>query len=322
MHFIALLYDRLLHESKQGISSGEAGITLRGNDYKYWVAPELGGVQLPVNVIAYASCPTSRDLYLEIVEGKTRPPTWDRYKGRVIDEIYKNTHKTSSAYVASCQTKDCDLYSHLISKKDGLIDRAKRNHQTAFDSIEPKPEGTEVEEFDRALHKIVNFEAEITSSILDFEIARLESANPRKVFNDFFDFNTDFALTAKHQGFTTPSTPDFIFRNTIIGDIKSGHWQNFFIYTLVAYALAYEEHTGRPMNCGVILHVELPPSRLVPAHYHVTIEQLSDYHRNRFLAIRDRKLQIINEGIDPGKPTDATSCGVCGFYQTCWGATG
>ena len=316
MHFIALLHDRT-----PGISSAEASITLRGNDHKTWIASELGGVQLPVNAIAYASCPTFRDVYLEAVKGKTRPPTWDRYKGRVIDEIYKNIHKTSSAYVASCPTKDCDLYSHLISKKDGLIDQAKREYQTAFDSIEPKPEGTEVEEFDRALHKIVKFEAEITSSILDFEIAHLESANPGKVFNDFFDFNTDFALTAKHQGFTIPSTPDFIFRNTIIGDIKSGEWQDFFIYTLVAYALAYEEHTGRPMNCGVILHVELPTSRLVPAHYHTTIEQLSDYHRKRFLAIRDRKLQIIKDHIDPGISDDPTKCEGCSFQQTCWGDT-
>jgi len=316
MHFIALLHDRT-----PGISSAEASITLRGNDYKTWVAPELGGVQLPVSSIAYAACPTSRDIYLEKVEGRVRPPTWDRYKGRVIDEIYKNIHKTSSAYVASCKTKDCDLFNHLISQKDGLIDQAKKKYQTAYDSIEPKPEASEIEEFDKALYKIVRFEAEITSSILDFEIAHLKSANPDKIFNDFFDFNTDFALTAQHQGFTIPSTPDFIFRNIIVGDIKSGKWQDFFIYTLVAYALAYEEHTGRPMNCGVILNVELPPSRLVPAHYHTTIEQLSDYHRNRFLAIRDRKLQIIKDGIDPGKPDDATNCVGCDFHQTCWGAT-
>jgi len=317
MHFIALLYDRT-----PGISSAEASITLRGNDHKTWIASELGEIQLPVNALAYASCPTFRDIYLEAVKGETRPPTWDRYKGRVIDEIYKNIHKTCEEYASSCRARNCDLYTHLISQQDGLIDQAKRKYKAAFDSTETKPEGTEVEEFDRALHKIVKFEAEITSSILDFEIAHLESANPGKIFSDFFDFNTDFALTAKHQGFTIPSIPDFIFRNSIIGDIKSGEWHDFFIYTLVAYALAYEEHTGRPMNCGVILHVELPTSRRVPAHYHTTIEQLSDYHRKRFLTIRDRKLQIIKDGIDPGKPDDATNCGGCAFHRTCWGATG
>lgn len=316
MHFIALLHNRM-----PAISSAEATITLRGNDPKTWVDPELGEVQLPVNVIAYASCPTFRDIYLEMVKGETRPPTWDRYKGRVIDEIYKNIHKTCEEYASICKARNCDLYDHLISQQDGLIDQAKRKYKTDFDSIEPKPEEIEVEEFDRALHKIVKFEAEIISSILDFEIAHLESTDPGKVFNDFFDFNTDFALTAKHQGFTIPSIPDFIFRNTIIGDIKSGKWQDFFIYTLVAYALAYEEHTGRPMNCGVILHVDLPSSRLVPAHYYTNIEQLGDYHRMRFIIIRDRKLQIIKDRLDPGISDDPRKCEGCSFQQTCWGDT-
>lgn len=316
MHFVALLHDRT-----PDISSAGASITLRGNDYKTWIASELSEIQLPVNALAYASCPTFRDIYLEVVRGETRPPTWDRYKGRVIDEIYKNIHKTSSAYMESCQTKDCDLYSHLISKQDDLINEAKSEHKSSFDSIDPKPEATEVEEFSRALGKIVKFEAEITSAILDFEIAHLRSANPKRVFDEYFNFNTDFALTAKHQGFTSPSTPDFIFRNTIIGDIKSGEWQDSHIYTLVAYALAYEEHTGRPMNCGVILHVELPSSRLVPAHYYTSIEQLSDYHRKRFLLMRDRKLQIIKDKVDPGKPNDPTNCRGCAFQQKCWGVT-
>jgi CRISPR/Cas system-associated exonuclease Cas4 (RecB family) len=308
VHFIALL-----HDVTPGISSVEVSITLRGSDAKTWIDSELGGVQLPVNAIAYALCPTDRDIYLEVVRGETRPPTWDRYKGRVVDEIYKSIHEACEKYISSCQARNCDLYAYLISQQDGLIDQAKRKYNTALDGIEQKPEETEIEEFDKALHKIVR--------LLDFEIARLESANPGKVFNDIFDFNTDFALTAKHQGFTIPATPDFIFRNTIIGDIKSGEWHDFFIYTLVAYALAYEEHTGRPMNYGVILHVELPPSRLVPTYYHTSIEQLSDHYRKRFLLIRDRKLQVIKGGIDPGRPDDVTNCGGCGFHQTCWGAT-
>lgn len=317
MHFVALLHDRT-----RLTSSTEASITLRGNDYRTWIASELREIQLPVNALAYASCPTFRDIYLEVVRRETRPPTWDRYKGRVIDEIYKNIHKTSSDYVESCQTKDCDLYSYLISEQDDLINKAKNKYKSSFDSIDPKPETTEVEEFNSALGKIVKFEAEITSAVLDFEIAHSGSANPGRVFDEFFNFNTDFALTAKHQGFTSPSIPDFIFKNTIIGDIKSGKWQDFYIYTLIAYALAYEEHTGRPMNFGAILHVELPSSRLVPAHYHTTIEHLSDYHRERFLAMRDRKLEIIKGGADPGKPDDQTNCIGCDFQQKCWGVTG
>jgi CRISPR-associated protein Csa1 len=316
MHFIAIQYSKT-----PNIVSVPCDITLRGNDPRTWIAPELYDVQLPVNAIAYAYCPTFRDIYLEVIEGKQRLPTWGRYQGKVIDEVYKSIHRVCEQYTSSCETKSCDLYAHLISQQDTIVEQAKRKYKTDFEAISLKPLETEVQQFDTALRKIVKFEAEITSSIIDFEIARLESANPRKIFQDSFDFNTDFALTTKHHGFGTPSIPDFIFRNTIIGDIKTGPWQDFFLNTVIAYALAYEEHSGIPMNFGAILHVELPQSRLVPTHYRVTIEKLDDYHRKRFLAIRDRKLQIIKDKIDPGKPEDKTKCKGCSFEETCWGTT-
>jgi CRISPR/Cas system-associated exonuclease Cas4 (RecB family) len=315
MHFITLLYDRTLRRYPTA-----PNVMLRGNNPLTWVAPELHDVQLPVNAIAYASCPTSRDIYWEAVQGKSRPATWSRYQGRVIDEVYKNIHQICRQYTSNCRARNCDLYAHLTSQQDSIISQAKSKFRADFKAITSKPQGTEIQEFDAALRKITKFEAEITSSLVNFEIARLRSANPRRIFDEFFDFNTDFALTAKHQGFGETSVPDFIFRNAIIGDIKMGTWHDFFVNTVVAYALAYEEHTGRPMNFGAILHVELSLSRLVPTHYRASIEPLDDYRRKRFLAIRDRKLQIVKEGKDPGIPDNKERCDLeCPFIRDCWG---
>ena len=316
MHFIALLDDKM-----RGVSSTVPNITLRGNDPKTWVAPELQDVQLPVNAIAYANCPTFRDIYLEVVENKIRLPTWERYQGRVIDEVYKSVHKICEQYVSQCKAQNCDVYDHIIKQQDDLVTKVKKEFRGDFDSIAVKPSQNEIDKFDAALRKIIKFEAEITSSYMDFEISRLKDANPKKVFDNFFHFITDFAITTKHQGFGTPSTPDFIFRNTVIGDIKAGPWQDFLLYTVVAYALAYEEYTGKPIDLGSILHVELMDSRLVPTHYRATIEQLDDHRRKRFLAVRDRKLQIIKDKIDPGKPDDQAKCVGCSFQDECWGNT-
>ena len=316
MHFIALLHDRM-----PGLNSTVPNIKLRGFDPKTWVAPELQEIKLPVNAIAHVFCPTYRDIYLEMVEGKVMPPTWERYQGRVIDEVYKSIHKECEQYVSQCKAHNCDIYGYLISQQDGLIDKAKKKFQKDSDDIATKPNEDEIRKFDESLKKIVRFEAEITSSHMDFEISRLKDASPKKIFDDFFHFITDYAITAKHQGFGTPSIPDFIFRNTIIGDIKSGPWQDFLINTVIAYALAYEEYTGKPMDFGSILHVDLIDSRLVPTHYGATIEQLNDYLRERFILVRDRKLQIIKDKIDPGKPDDQKKCAGCSFRDVCWGNT-
>lgn len=312
MHYIAILYER----TPQSRSTAEANIRLRGYTQPTWVDSEWP--RLPVYALAYVFCPTSRDVYLEWVEKKVRPFTWERYQGRVIDELYKLIHLNCQEYALHTPTSRFDLYTHLVSIQGQLVSDAKDRHQNAFEQISPRPNQRQIQAFDDGLQKIVRFEGEITSAFMDFEIARLQSASPNRIFREYFDFNTDFALRAKNQGFATPATPDFVFRHAVVGDIKSGHWQAFFEYTVVAYALAYEEHTHRDMNYGAILHVELPRRRQVPAHYEGDVIYLDDAKRRRFLAVRNRKLQIVANAIDPGKPDSNPGCAGCSFYSDCW----
>lgn len=317
MHYVAVLYERT-HQSR---STAPADITLRGYTLPTWADPEWS--RLPVYALAYAFCPTSRDIYLEWVENKERPPTWERYQGRVIDELYKLIHLKCQEYASHTPPRSFDLYAHLTSIQDQILDEAKSCHRDALERVITPLSRRQIEAFDQGLKKIVRFEAEITSAFMDFEIAKLQSATPNSIFSEYFDFNTNFHLRAKNQGFTLPATPDFVFRHEVVGDIKSNHWQTFFEYTVVAYALAYEEHTHKDMNYGAILHVQLLRSRGVPAHYEADIIYLDDSKRNRFLAIRNRKLQIVADRIDPGKPDNDSGCAGCSFYSECWdGANG
>jgi len=236
----------------------------------------------------------------------------------VIDFIYKNIHKTCSDYVTGRRAKAFKLYDALTEKQGELIEEAKGEFKEDYERIESLPIPREINSFYDSLKKIIRFEAELTSATINFEIARNKAANPNHIFSEHFDFNTNYSLNPRHQGFNSPATPDFIFRHKIVGDIKSGSWKRSFEYTVIAYALAYEDHTNQNMDYGVILNVELPGSRLVPVHYEGGIEFLDDRKRERFIALRNRKLEIINSRTDPGKPAREKCPPDCPFLSHCW----
>jgi len=314
MHFVAILYEK----TARSYQTAPSTITLRGYEPKTWIPAELAQIRLPVYALAYAPCPTCRDIYLTRVANIQVPFTWDRYKGKVIDCIYKDIHKTCSDYVTQSAARTFNLHNELISKQDELIEKAKREFQRDYQRIESPPRQQEIDGFYDSLMKIIRFEVELTSATINFEIARNKAASPRRIFSEHFDFNTNYSLNPRHQGFNSPATPDFIFRHKIVGDIKSGSWKRFFEYTVIAYALAYEDHTNQNMDYGVILNVELPRSRLVPVHYEGGIEFLDDRKRERFIALRNRKLEIINSKQDPGKPGRGQCPGDCPFLSYCW----
>ncbi len=317
MHYITFLYETTREE---WLSSADS-IELRGYNPCTWASSEFSDLQLPVNALAYNICPTSRDIYLDRVINQETEQTWERYKGRVIDKIYKLIHKECKEYASTSTASDFDLYNYLTGKSDTILDVAKDRYKDVLKKIPQLPAGPDVTRFDEALKKIVLFEALVTAARMNFELARMQAANPEHIFQEYFEFNTDFKLAARHQGFTPPATPDFIYRHKVMGDIKSGKWHQFMEYTVVAYALAFEEHTGDDMDFGVILHVDLPQSRLVPAHYHTDLIFLDDKKREKFFALRDRKLQIVADESDPGTPATKDECNPeCPFLSSCWDA--
>jgi CRISPR-associated protein Cas4/Csa1 subtype I-A len=318
MHFVAVLYEKTARSFRRDPSR----IDLRGYKAKTWVPAELARLELPVHALAYAPCPTCRDVYLERVAGVETPFTWERYKGKVVDFIYKRVHEICAEYMTQCSAQTCNLLDELIGKQDELVEEAKNKFATDYGRIENPPAAKEAVGFYDSLKKIIRFEGELTSATINFEIARNRSASPKRVFYEHFDFNTDYSLIPCHQGFSSPATPDFIFKHKVIGDIKTGSWKEFFEFTAIAYALAYEDHTGQNMDYGVILNVDLPTRRLVPVHYKVGIQYLDDYRRKRFIAVRDRKLQILHRKTDPGKPAREKCPSDCPFLGHCWNGGG
>lgn len=68
--------------------------------------------------------------------------------------------------------------------------------------------------------------------------------------------------------------------------------------------------------------MEMVDSRPFPIHEGARIDILDDPRRERFLLVRNRKLQIIAEKIDPGLPPSPRECdSSCDYHKHCWGET-
>lgn len=317
MHYITFLDDR---SQKISRARRKVNIKLRGYDSKTWVLPELSYLSLPAYAIAYSPCPTYRDIYLEFVQGMQRPFTWGRYKGKLIDKIYKRVHSTCEKCVSTGRLRDFDMWNQVIQMRGSIVEEAKRTHSGDLAAISPQPSTRLVSSLDEELKMLVTFEAGLTSALMNYQISKVESPNLRRIFSQYFDFNVDLSFRALHQGFRGDATPDFVYKHQVVGDIKSGKWQAFFEQTMIAYALAYEEHTRQNMDYGVIFHVGIEPRRTIPAHYRTRFEILDDPKRMRYIAVRNRKFEIIHNRIDPGLPTNSEACDPeCSFFMNCRG---
>lgn len=319
MHYVAHLLERYNRSRGQ-----DPAVELRGYNTATWVPPEyqFHGVALAINRLAYSPCKSYRDLYFELVQGIPRPPTWPRVVGRAVDAIYQRVHEVARRYCHSSQPSDFDLVEFLAGEGPALVERVLKEELRNIETIQPKPPGAKDQtRLRRSLEKIVRFEARQISFTIEREMARVMQQRPGEIFDQHFDFNVQFNVESRKLGFASPSTADFFYHQAVLGDIKVGEWQSYYDYTMVAYALAYEEEQEADLNLGAILLVQCPPNRRVPSHQGSCLEFLDDARRKRFLIIRDRKLEIIANRIDPGRAEREEDCDRnCPYWERCWGA--
>jgi CRISPR/Cas system-associated exonuclease Cas4 (RecB family) len=324
MIFVRFL-DRMTNQY-ESIRHHAERITLRGYERVSYPAPELLGFRLPVNLLAFNLCKTQRDVYLHVT-GQSMPETWERYCGRVMHTLYQEIWKKILEVVSAKTIRSLDLDSSLTGSKEEIIESAFGKHQDVFERVEEKYNTTELRrdlvrlqaKLGSSMDKIFSYEKTLTSALVNFELSSLFNQSPgNPLFQKTLALSIGESYNAQMLGFTNPVTPDFRYRNDVVGDIKTGPWQDYYYHTITAYALAVEAHTKSAVDCGIVLHVDIRPSRKVPIHEHASFEVIDDYKRKRFLTIRDEKLRIAKEKVDPGRPDSPNDCEGCGFYDFCW----
>jgi len=282
---------------------------------------ELFGTTLPVNLLANKYCPTNRDIWLEKVKEKESEKTWPRHKGNIIHKLYFDLFDKAKGYIIKNNIiEKINLQKKLEESGSSFIKGIKENLDSNVRQLTDLPSQAEKQNFINLLGKIVKFESKIAGCLIDYLIATSPDINLGSEFDKLFPFLREKIIRAPLLGFSERGVkPDFIYKESIIGDIKTGKFEEFHKLTAAAYALGYEHHYRQDMNFGVILNVNHLNSRNVPIYEDTKFFVITDEYRKAFLELRNRKFEIIKKRKRPRKPKKEKCNKECPFYKVCWG---
>lgn len=299
---------------------------LRGYNSKTWTPPELADLSLPMSDLSYDVCPTNRNVYLSRIEKEHLPTTKARVRGKAIEWTYFGIHRAIAEHVRDKANKKdegtIDPWSELTNSDRCILDPVFDRLKQEFD-VDAILGEKGIRVLERDLRKIIRFECHLATAVLHYHISGLKDARVAKFHADLLRFNIEPGYKADVLGFGVPATPDFVYSGKIIGDVKTGPWRQMFWLSLAGYALAYEYDVKHPMDVGIIHHVEFRESHVMPLHYETKLRPIDNALRVAFLQARDKKLLVLLNQQDPGKP-DKSVCTAsdCPWKEKCWPKVG
>jgi len=298
----------------------DSDIKTRGNSIRAQVPPELADNDwfLSISDIAYSYCPTDRYLYLSKIR-KIRPSlSWASYQGKIMDELIPHIYHTIYEY--SCSLEKVSDWDSVINVKADLysfIDE-KKEEFTSGGMIDA-PRSTVKRNFFKNIKKLVDYELLLANSIMFFRISNIYDMNIKSEFNMLLPYDFKLKMSAPELGLSGSSEIDFIMKKSILGEIKSGEWHSFYGVGLAGYAMAYEYDRKEKANLGVIICPTFLNKYKMPIFNNTAnITIINESWRKIFISNRNRRIDLVRTGEDPGKPESKEFCRTCGYYTECW----
>jgi len=294
-------------------------IMIRGYDERYGPEADLSKYKIGVHLLA-DYCPADRYIYIS----KKMPDielkkTWKSLQGKIIEEAYIELYNSAKTYIINTRLRNLNFNDLILSTTSQIVERKRGDINQLLNSLNRRPRENEVESFLDKLKALVEYELLLFSSHMQFLISKKYNINLRTEFQTVFDFVLKHTVDGTRIGLTENLTPDFIYLRRVIGDIKTGEWEEFFRVMIAAYAMAYEASEQSDMNCGIVLNPTFMPRRNVPLYRNSSIFIVDDVLRKGFLAKRNQKLKILKRENIPQKPLEDSKCRDCGYWEFCWG---
>lgn len=295
MYFLSdIEHKYLLHQLLP--TAREVGVSeeLRGwRWYQPPLKPYYDNVKLPMYAVSSKYCPTGRDVYLRTVE-----KVYPRLSTKVA--LGKMFHGVVS---------DC-LQAFLQQQP---INFEAWWRKIRWNEIPEKPEN--VKEPSKRVWEFV-------SKLCEAKLAEVSSRQPYASKYDVVVSALPFLIEHKISGELLGlsgilSIDCYDYLRAIMFDLKiSDEYEEWHKLSPVGYAMVFESVHEVPVNicCVVYLYVE---------NERVTVRKdlffASDELRQWWIEERDKKLEIVAEGRDPGKPERAQCRESCMFFNACYG---
>ncbi|MBP1356974.1 MAG: type I-A CRISPR-associated protein Cas4/Csa1 [Sulfolobus sp.] len=269
-----------------------------------WSEPPVlppSNTSLGVSDITGGLCPNGRMVYLRYVKKVKEPFSPELARGSLIHEVYAGSIETIKK----------------IIYEEGKIDGNKlRSLASDFFSEFFK-------ELEKKYSKVPDY-AEVAKTVWDYSVniyaSEVEKARARSPFLSkdslvslVVPFYVEYPIDGSLVGLSQNLRADALIPQIpIIAEMKTRKLKEVYDLALAGYALAYESVYYTPVDFGLLCNVVVKGgSVLVKCDF----KKISDRLRQEFLEERDRRLEIIEKGVDPGLPKQCEPD--CPFLNYC-----
>jgi len=271
-------------------------------------------VFLTLSEVASKYCVTGRDVYLKRVERIKYVPNKRMVRGSVLHAVVEEVITFAKKFLYSNGVVSGSVISSELSAI--ALDEVRKIF-SRFSQLISSAQYTEKEKetlFSRSVNLWL-YEVNQISAAVDAVLARHPHVSLDSLVNLAIPIVVEQRLDGRFLGLSGDLSADALSFAPVILDLKTGKFRDFQRLTTTGYALVLEALYEVPIDVGVLVNVNFNEKNypIITRRPHLISESL----RMEFIEERDRKMEIVAEGSDPGI---SSSCPLdCPFYSICHG---
>ncbi|MFP3202822.1 MAG: type I-A CRISPR-associated protein Cas4/Csa1 [Sulfolobus sp.] len=247
--------------------------------------------QVSVSELGY--CSTLRNIYLK----------QKGYKGEVSTQILMGS-MVHTVYARAIESIKRIVYS----QQDISGDRLKTLMTDEFYSVL-----REFESLGQYAKVLWDHITNIYSAELDKIRSKFSNITRDSLVSILVPFYVEFPVDGSLVGLSSSLRVDaFVPFIPLIAEMKSGKYKYYHELSLAGYALAVESQYEIPVDFGYLCYVNVSEKEV---RSNCKLIHINDSLRSEFLEMRDKGIEIIDKGIDPGVAKDCEK--ECVFYKVC-----
>ncbi|MCS7125531.1 MAG: type I-A CRISPR-associated protein Cas4/Csa1 [Aigarchaeota archaeon] len=308
MFFLDMLeIDRVVRQLKS--MYGSIDESLRGWNWSNEIlSPPINGIYLGVSELTNRYCSTYRDIYLKRVLSKPAPYSYKTIRGWIYHRVCKKVvEKAKSILYLEGIVNGPKLYSSLLIDRSDEISRILEEYKVSSYLRE-----NEVQKLKREAEVLYGFLALQAAARLDRVLSHLARPELESIISKVIPVDVERIVNGQLLGLSSELRIDMFADKRIVIEIKTGEIRDFHKYTITGYALAVESDLDIPIDYGIVSYILISRENVKIRN---KIYFIGDELRREFLEIRDEAFNIIQRGIDPGKPPECPE--YCIYYGAC-----
>ncbi len=274
----------------------EVGVSpeLRGwSWYKEPLKPYYENVKLPMYTVCSKYCPTNRDVYLAFVEKEKGTLNYKIALGKMLHGVVSDSIQA-------------------------FIQRRKLSFDNWLTEVRWNEIPAKAEEIIKPAKAVWDYVTKMCEARYAEVSAKQPYASEQSLMASAVPFLIEHKISGELLGLSGLLSVDcYDYLRCIMFDLKvESEPQEWHKLAPVGYALVFESVHEVPVDICCIVYLNLKNDKIVVKK---DLFFASDELRNWWIEERDRKLEVVAERKDPGKPEKSQCNPDCIYYQVCYG---